>query len=80
MSAGKNSKHIKNRFFLITDKIAQKDLEVKYAPTEQMWADINTKRLQGNCSARCEPGRWGSQSTTTTTKSACARTPSYSQG
>ena len=47
MSAGKNSKHIKNRFFLITDKIAQKDLEVRYAPTKQMWADINTKPLQG---------------------------------
>ena len=47
MSAGKNSKHIKNRFFLITDKIAQKDLEVKYAPTKEMWADINTKPLQG---------------------------------
>ena len=47
MSAGKNSKHIKNRFFLITDKIAQGDLEVKYAPTKEMWADINTKPLQG---------------------------------
>ena len=47
MSAGKNSKHIHNRFFLITDKIAQGDLEVKYAPTKQMWADANTKPLQG---------------------------------
>ena len=47
MSAGKNSKHIHHRFFLITDKIAKKDLEVKYAPTKQMWADINTKPLQG---------------------------------
>ena len=47
MSAGKNSKHIKNRFFLITDKIAQEDLEVKYVPTKEMWADINTKPLQG---------------------------------
>ena len=26
MSAWKNSKHIKNRFFLITDKVAQRDL------------------------------------------------------
>ena len=26
MSAGKNSKHIKNRFFLITDKVVQGDL------------------------------------------------------
>ena len=47
MSAGKNSKHIQNRFFLVTDKIAKGDLEVKYAPTKQMWADANTKPLQG---------------------------------
>ena len=47
MSAGKNSKHIHHRFFLITDKIAQGDLEVKYAPTKEMWGDINTKPLQG---------------------------------
>ena len=47
MSAGKNSKHIHNRLFLITDKIAQGDLEVKYVPTKQMWADANTKPLQG---------------------------------
>ena len=26
MSAGKNSKHIKNSFFLITDKVAMEDL------------------------------------------------------
>ena len=26
MLAGKNSKHIKNRFFLITDKVAQREL------------------------------------------------------
>ena len=30
MSAGKNSKHIKNRFFLITDKVAQGDLKVEH--------------------------------------------------
>ena len=47
MSAGKNSKHIKNRLFLVTDKISQGDLEVQYAPTKEMWADVNTKPLQG---------------------------------
>ena len=30
MSAGKNSRHIKNRFFLITDKVAQGDLEIRH--------------------------------------------------
>ena len=47
MSAGKNSKHIQHRYFLVTDKIAQGDLDVKWAPTKEMWADINTKPLQG---------------------------------
>ena len=43
MSAGKNSKHIKNSFFLITDKVAQGDLEIQYKGTDKMWADMNTK-------------------------------------
>ena len=47
MSAGKNSKHIKNRFFLITDKVAQGDLEIHHKSTEDMWADMNTKPTQG---------------------------------
>ena len=47
LSASKKSKHIHDRFFLITDKIAKGDLEVKHAPTKQMLADINTKPLQG---------------------------------
>jgi hypothetical protein len=48
MSAGKASRHIKNRFFLITDKIAQDELTVQHRGTELMWADGNTKPLQGN--------------------------------
>ena len=47
MAAGKASKHIKNRFHLATDKIAQGDLSVEYRPTKEMWADVNTKPLQG---------------------------------
>ena len=47
MSAGKGSKHIKNRFYLVTDKIAQGDLSLEYRPTKEMWADVNTKPLQG---------------------------------
>ena len=38
MSAGGNSKHIKNRFFLITDKVAQGDLKVEHMGTDDMWA------------------------------------------
>ena len=47
MSAGKNSKHIKNRFFLITDKVAQGDLEIRHKGTDDMWDDMNTKPVQG---------------------------------
>jgi hypothetical protein len=47
MLAGKNSKHIKNRFFLITDKATQEDLKIQHLGTEEMWADVNTKPLQG---------------------------------
>ena len=47
MSAGKNSKHIKNRFFLITDKVAQGDLKIEHMGTDDMWGDVNTKPTQG---------------------------------
>jgi hypothetical protein len=47
MSAGKNSKHIKNRFLLITDEVTQEDLEIQHMGTEEMWAGVNTKPLQG---------------------------------
>ena len=47
MSAGRNSKHTKNSFFLITDKVAQEELELQHKGTEEMWADVNTKPLQG---------------------------------
>ena len=47
MSAGKNSRHIKNRFFLITDKVAQVDLDIRHMGNKSMWADVNTKPVQG---------------------------------
>jgi hypothetical protein len=43
MSAGKKSKHIKNRFFFVTDKVAQRDHMVKHMERETMRADVNTK-------------------------------------
>ena len=46
MSADKNSKHIKNSFF-ITDKVAQGDLSIQYMGTKNMWAGVNTKPVQG---------------------------------
>lgn len=48
MSSSKRTKHIRARYFLIKDKVDQGDLEIKYCPTDDMWADINTKPLQGS--------------------------------
>ena len=36
ISTVKNSKHTKNRYFLITDKVHQEDLEIRYKPTGKM--------------------------------------------
>ena len=47
MSAGKASRHIHHRFFLITDKIQKGDVTVEHRGTKEMWADGNTKPLQG---------------------------------
>ena len=46
MLAGKASRHIKNIFFLITDKVTQEDLTIKHRDMKLMWADGNTKPLQ----------------------------------
>ena len=47
MLAGKNSKHIKNRYLLITDKVAHRGLEIRHMGTKSMWADVNTNPVQG---------------------------------
>ena len=47
MSAGKNSKHIKNRFLLITHKVSQKELGIRHMGNKYMWEDLNTKQVQG---------------------------------
>ena len=48
MLARKASKHIKNRFFLITDTITQDKLTVQHSGTKLMWANGNMKPLQSN--------------------------------
>ena len=45
--SSKRTKHINNKYFLITDKIAQGDLQLEYCPTDKMWADRHTKPKQG---------------------------------
>ena len=46
-SSSKRTKHIQIRYFFIKDKIDNKEVSVKYCPTEDMWADVLTKPLQG---------------------------------
>jgi hypothetical protein len=47
MSSGKKTKHIKAKFFFIKDRIDDGEIKVIDCPTEQMWADVMTKPLQG---------------------------------
>ena len=48
LSISKRTKHIKNRYFMIKDKIGKDEIVIQYCPTDDMWADINTKALQGS--------------------------------
>ena len=47
MSSGKKTKHIKSKFFFIKDRVDGGEIKVIDCPTEEMWADIMTKPLQG---------------------------------
>jgi hypothetical protein len=51
-SSRKRTRHIKIRYFFITDKIAQQHVRVEYCPTEEMNADPFTKPLQGTAFRR----------------------------
>jgi len=46
-SSGKKTKHIKAKFFFIKDRIDAGEMKVTHCPTEEMWADVLTKPLQG---------------------------------
>ena len=45
-SSGKKNKHIKNRYFLITDKVYQEDMEIRYKTTGEMLTDYQSKLQQ----------------------------------
>ena len=47
-SAGKRSRHLNIKYFYITDKLEQKEMEIQYCPTDDMVGDYNTKPLQGS--------------------------------
>jgi hypothetical protein len=46
-SSSKRTRHMNIRYFFVKDKIANRELEVDYCPTEKMIADFFTKPLQG---------------------------------
>ena len=47
-SAGKRLRHLNIKYFYVTDKIQNKEVEIKYCPTDDMIGDYNTKPLQGS--------------------------------
>ena len=47
MSSEKKSKSIKAKFFFIKDRVDDGEIKVVDCPTEEMWAAIMTKPLQG---------------------------------
>ncbi len=47
MSSSQRTKHIKAKYFLVKDYYDAGVINVKFCPTDQMWADVLTKPLQG---------------------------------
>jgi hypothetical protein len=47
ISSSKRTKHIKANYFLIKDYYDAGEIDVKFCPTNEMWADILTKSIQG---------------------------------
>ena len=46
-SSGRCTRHMNVRYFFIADRIKNKELHIKYCPTNDMLADFFTKPLQG---------------------------------
>ena len=52
LSSSKRTDHIKNRYFIITDKIGKGEIIIQYCPTGDMWADITPRRYKGPFSTK----------------------------
>jgi hypothetical protein len=48
ISGSGRTKHIKAKYYLVKDKYESNEIDLKYCPTERMWADVLTKPLQGH--------------------------------
>ena len=68
-SSSKRTKHINIRFFFVTDRVAQKELNVEWCPTEEMIGDFFTKPLQGALFKKFRDLIMGVTSTSTHSKS-----------
>ena len=47
MSSSRRTRHIKSKYFFVTDKVEDGEVAIEYCPTDQMWSDCNTKPKQG---------------------------------
>jgi len=47
-SSDKRTRHLKIKYFYVTDLIKRNEIELKYCPTEKMIADYMTKPLVGS--------------------------------
>ena len=47
VSSSKRTKHIKAKYFFVRNYHNASKIDLQYCPTEQMWADVLTKPLQG---------------------------------
>jgi hypothetical protein len=47
VSSSKRTKHIKAKYFFVRHYHNTGEIDLQYCPTEQMWADVLTKPLQG---------------------------------
>ena len=47
ISGSGHTKHIKAKYYLVKDKYDSNEIDLKYCPTDSMWADVLTKPLQG---------------------------------
>jgi hypothetical protein len=55
ISSSKQTKHIKAKYFLIKDYYDAGEIDVKFCPTDEMWADVLTKPCNDRSSETCVP-------------------------
>ncbi len=48
ISSSKRTKHIKAKYFLVKNYYDSGEIDLRYCPTDVMWADVLTKPLQGH--------------------------------